>query len=49
MVLALVEKIIVHENSRLEIIFKYEDEYKTACRIVEKYAETAEREVCTIG
>lgn len=34
-VLSLVDKIVVHEGCRIEIIFKYEDEYRTACRIVE--------------
>lgn len=34
MMLQLVEKIVVHEEKRIEIFFKYEDEYKAATRIV---------------
>lgn len=52
-VLSLVEKIIVHEGFRLEIIFKYEDEYKAACRIVESLSEIpseiSSKEVDCIG
>lgn len=34
-VLSLVEKITVYEENRLEITFKYQDEYETLCKIVE--------------
>lgn len=34
-VLSLVEKITVHEENRIEITFKYQDEYETLCRIIE--------------
>lgn len=34
LMLQLVEKIVVHEEKRIEIFFKYEDEYKAAARIV---------------
>lgn len=33
--LTLVEKITVYEENRIEITFKYQDEYETLCRIVE--------------
>ncbi|MDE6319813.1 MAG: hypothetical protein K2M22_08950, partial [Lachnospiraceae bacterium] len=33
-VLSLVEKITVYEENRLEITFKYQDEYETLCKIV---------------
>lgn len=45
MVLSLIEKIIIHEDCRIEIYFKYEDEYKAASRIVKNLPELAEREV----
>ena len=45
MVLSLIEKIIIHEDSRIEIFFKYEDEYKAACRIVKNFPELAEKGV----
>ena len=35
MVLSLIDRINIYEDRRLEIIFNYEDEYKTASRIVE--------------
>ena len=34
-VLSLVEKITVYEENRIEITFKYQDEYETLCRIIE--------------
>ena len=34
-VLSLVEKITIHEENRIEITFKYQDEYETLCRIIE--------------
>lgn len=34
-VLSLVEKITVYEENRIEITFKYHDEYETLCRIIE--------------
>ena len=34
-VLSLMEKITIHEENRIEITFKYQDEYETLCRIVE--------------
>lgn len=34
-VLPLVEKITVYEENRIEITFKYQDEYETLCRIIE--------------
>lgn len=34
-VLSLVEKITVYEKNRIEITFKYQDEYETLCRIIE--------------
>ena len=49
MLLDLIEKIIVYEDSRLEIIFKYEDEYKTACKIAQKFIEDSKQEVHPIG
>lgn len=48
-VLTLIERVIVHEDSRLEIVFKFEDEYKAACSIAGKLAEEAKREVYDIG
>lgn len=45
MVLSLIEKIIIHEDSRIEIFFKYEDEYKAACRITKNFPELAEKGV----
>lgn len=47
-VVSLIEKIIIHEDSRLEIIFNYEDEYKTVSRIAENFSEAVE-EVNVIG
>lgn len=32
-ILQMVDKIIVYEGKKIEIIFRYEDEYKAACRI----------------
>ncbi|MXP74088.1 recombinase family protein [Lachnospiraceae bacterium WCA-9-b2] len=43
--LLLVEKIIIHEDCRIEIIFKYNDKYKTACRIAENLSEPARQGV----
>lgn len=37
MVLSLVEKITVYEENRIEITFKYQDEYETLCRIIETF------------
>ena len=34
-VLSMVEKITIHEENRIEITFKYQDEYETLCRIIE--------------
>lgn len=34
-VLSLVEKITVYEENRIEITFKYQDEYETLCKIIE--------------
>lgn len=34
-VLSLMEKITIHEENRIEITFKYQDEYETLCRIIE--------------
>lgn len=45
MVLSLIEKIIIHEDCRIEIFFRYEDEYKAACKIVKNLPEHTEREV----
>ena len=36
-VLSLVEKITVYEENRIEITFKYQDEYETLCRIIETF------------
>lgn len=36
-VLSLVEKITIHEENRIEITFKYQDEYETLCRIIETF------------
>lgn len=35
MLVSLVQKIIVHEDHRLEVIFKYGDEYRAADRVIE--------------
>lgn len=34
-VLSLVEKITIYEENRIEITFKYQDEYETLCKIIE--------------
>lgn len=49
LVVTFIDKIIVHENNRLEIIFKYEDEYKNACKIVETVFGSLGQEVQNIG
>ena len=41
-VLALVEKITVYEGNRLEIAFKYQDEYETLCRMLEVFPESGD-------
>ena len=38
-VLSLVEKITVYEENRIEITFKYQDEYETLCKIIETLPE----------
>lgn len=43
MVLSLIDRINIYEDRRLEIIFNYEDEYKTASRIVENLSDTVEQ------
>lgn len=48
-VLSFIEKIIIHEGSRLEIVFKYADEYKAACKIALNYSEFSNQEVCIDG
>ena len=41
-VLSLVEKITIHEENRIEITFKYQDEYETLCRIISRIANPTE-------
>ena len=41
-VLSLVEKITVYEENRIEITFKYQDEYETLCRIISRIANPTE-------
>ena len=48
-VLNLIEKIIVYEDSRLEIIFKYEDKYKAVCQIVQNFIKEFGEEADSIG
>lgn len=48
-VVSLIEKIIIHEDSRLELIFMYEDEYKTALKIADSLPQDRLKEVCSIG
>jgi len=37
-----VEKITIHEENRIEITFKYQDEYETLCRIISRIANPTE-------
>lgn len=48
-VLSLIEKVIIHEEARIEIVFKYEDEYKAAVRIAKSFSETFHKEVLDYG
>ena len=41
-VLSLMEKITIHEENRIEITFKYQDEYETLCRIISRIANPTE-------
>lgn len=48
-VVSLVEKIIVHKNKQLEIIFKYQDEYGVLCKIAENIDLSSKGEVEHLG
>ena len=39
MLVELIEKVIVHGQDRIEIVWKYGDEYEAACGIAEAYAD----------
>lgn len=43
--MALVDKILIHENHVIEIIFKYRDEYERALSYAAEYTESVKKAV----
>lgn len=43
--MALVDKILIHENHVIEIIFKYRDEYERALSCAAEYTESVKKAV----
>lgn len=48
-VVSLIEKIIIHEGARVEIIFTYADEYQAALKIIDNLPEDRGKGVWNIG